>query len=305
MASARSPQIWETVERIRRSLQLSHGAIASLLQMSPRLYWKYRRRKRPPSLHSFTDFALALRLSVDSVYAGNIDFRSLRLHFRGKRDYLPERYQCAAFSRRRTSVYLLDYIERFHGWRARDAILRRFQLTEELLSDPDGSINIRFLTDLCKYLRETGVPDHEFVRMGSYSVITNRNTPLGKLFASFRHPYVAYERLFSGLIGQYYDENFQYRLLRMNSSECLMEARQNQDVASALGLKALGSRQTCDARLGAMLSLPGYLSLPYSKARKLACQHEGDSTCRYFVDFSEARRRYDEKRRRQSDAVHT
>jgi hypothetical protein len=213
---------------------------------------------------------------------------ALQAHSLGDIFYVPARYIHAAFSRRRTSINLLEYIEKLMGWDARKRILDHFQLTDAVFADPDAHINFLFPSDLCEYLVRSGYSPSIFPNMGAHSIVTNKHTPLGTLMASFETPLKLHESTFGDIVGQSFDRNCNYRLLELTEESCLIGANFTQELQDLLRLKKPGNIQACSVRGGSFSTLTGYLDLPRSEVIEETCVHRGDASCTYRIIYGRA-----------------
>lgn len=280
---------FDTLERIRSTIQLSNEDWAELLQLTPAGYQLLGLRdpcEIPDRVAS--DLCDYVGITPEALQSGIIDFKTLAKQVSGNVSFVPERYSEGAFSKRRTSGHLLDLIEIRYGWRERLRLLRTFQVTDAIFADPDGRINLRFLSDLCAYLRGKGFSRDALAEMGQHSVVTNYAGPLGRHFRRLRNVQKAYESCFTEVINRYYDENFVYELVRMDEHSCTVECRYRPEVLDATRSRAPGNEGTCSTRAGAFASIPGYLDLPYAKVTESSCIHRGDPLCRYEIDFDMA-----------------
>ncbi len=224
-----------------------------------------------------------LEITTEAIRSGALDYRTLAQRQAGNATCLPEKYAVGAHSKVRTSSHILDYIEIHHGWRARNQILRHFQLNESIFANPETKISIRFLAELWTYLHSKGVTIKEFHQIGKYSVISNINNPVGQHFRKLPNPKAAYESLITEIVHLHYDKNFTYSLKKLEKTNCVIEAKPNPMVLDELKNSFIGNIGTCASRGGTISSLLGYLDLPDANVIETTCVHRGDPQCRYFV----------------------
>lgn len=229
-----------------------------------------------------------LELSPEKIVTGKVDFQTLAAHRNGNVTRVPEYYSIGASSRVRTSAHLFDCVESLFGWRARADLLRRHQITDAILREPDMRINIRFLSEVCDDIEKLGVGNQAFFQMGFRSLYRNFHSELGESFRATKSTTELFEKCFDELVHKYYDQNFQYRILMMENSICYVEAVSNPDICDQLGTSVLGNRLTCQNKLGVLSSLTGYKRLPFSRVREVRCIHHGDPSCVFEIDFSRA-----------------
>lgn len=276
----------EVLERIRVALDKPVGDWADELGLKE-IDYRDGLRENTLSVRGrfLLDLADTLKLSPEAIVSGKIDYRTLEISDPTASDALPEIYAHGAFSRRRTSSQLLDFLEVHYGWRMRSQILKHFGLNERIVAVPDGAISIRFLTDLCCYLIDHGFSEDALFKMGQYSVIANYASPLGRKFRESDGPKSLIESTFTEIVNQFFDKNFLYKLIELNDTSCTVEARLNPEASDTSKSGTIGSVLSCKTRGGTFSSLFGYLDLPYAKVTEKTCVHRGDPRCRYEIDF--------------------
>ena len=109
------PDSWETLERIRITLLLSEKEMAERLDLTLKSYYKARAARKPLNAHNIFSLCESLGIGFAPVMQGNLDFKALAKHYFGDRDFLPEKYKQAAFSKRRTTLFILNHIEKNFG----------------------------------------------------------------------------------------------------------------------------------------------------------------------------------------------
>ncbi len=285
-------ETWITLDKIQHALGWSTHELADRLSLTEKRFQFLRSRKIQPSLYSVAQLIEQIGLSVERIVTGSIDYEALRSHAKGDLFYVPEKYMLAAFSKRRTSIHLLEYIENYFGWEMKKNILNHFQVTEAIFKDPDSQINFLFLSDFCNYFTHCGYSPALLPIMGAYSVVTNRNSSLGDLMASFGSPRNLHEQVFVDLVGKSFDRNLDYRLTKLTADTCIVEANFTQELQDALKQKKLGNSHVCSIRAGSFSSLTGYLNLPFSTVVEESCIHRGDACCRYRISFKKAQHQY-------------
>ncbi len=258
------------------------------LGMTPQGYGQLRTNPKAVSIDTVLRLSERLDVSFEALITGHIDYSLIAAQQGGQPTALPERYATAAFSKRRTSIHLLEYLSKRYSPELKQHILRHFQLNEAVFSDPDAEISVRFLIDLCAYLRNLGFSEDELLAMGAYSVVTNRNTALAEKLASAASPLELHELFTTDVVSKYYERNFEYRILQGSAHTCIIEVRPRQELVQALGTHKPGNPSLCLLRAGSLATLTGYLHLPFSSIREISCTHRGDSACRYELDFTKA-----------------
>jgi hypothetical protein len=258
--------------------------MADLLIMTDKNYELRNASENPPNAMGVLSLTKQFNLDPRKFVAGSVDWDTLIQRLSGDSDAIPERYSVAAFSRRRTSNHVLSYLDRNLGSDYVSDLLNRFDLTESAFVDPDAYINLQFLTDLCDHLTKLGLRPNQFKAIGYESARINKNLGFSQHILESLKIKDAYAFLFDNLMG-YFDRNCEYRVVRLTETSCMVEAKQNNDVADALGKKTIGSAATCQIKSGVGASFPMSLGLPVADVRELKCIHRGDSVCTFEFNF--------------------
>jgi predicted hydrocarbon binding protein len=283
-ASTRDLKLWESLREIQDVLGSTEGELASLLGLSRSSYRRYRASGRSLPVESVFQLTDRLPIGFEKLMTGEIDFEALHEHSNGNLDYLPARYRDGDFSKRRTSVNALYFIENHLGPTAKKNLLKHFQVSAEAFRDPDRTINIHFITDVLNYLQRYGHQKESFVQIGRYSTDTNLRSHLAEVYAECRTPGEMYDKLINALIANY-DENFQYRLTKLTSRNAVIRVYQKPETEAALKLKRYGCEPICWMRVGLTAALPRYNGLPEAVVNKTKCVFNGDECCEMEIDY--------------------
>ncbi|RYZ70310.1 MAG: hypothetical protein EOP09_06305, partial [Proteobacteria bacterium] len=233
-----------------------------------------------------SDLADVLELDPEQLLNQTVNLRIFEAHMQGNVNELPERYRKGAFSRIRTSAHIFDAAEKKFGWRGRKHLLRRMQVNEATLGELPLRISLNFLVDVCQELEFMGISTAEFQKMGSTAVLRNYHTPAGDQFRETRSLKEMMERGFSETIRNYFENNYDYKLVYLTSSVAIVDGYGRGEVLDALGTKRMGSALTCQCKIGMFASVTAYKHLPFAKVTEVRCVHRGDPFCRYVIDFS-------------------
>lgn len=283
-------RIFTVLETARVMTGTKHKDWAKVLKMSALSY----EADYLSGCHSLPASALAyaaerLNLPIEAFLEDwPIDYDTLVSHFRGEIHEMPEKYAIASFSKKRTAVNLLDYVGGYDGAIFRAKLLRSLQLSERSLSDLDSPVNIQLITDLIDGCRKLGYDDRRILSIGAHSLETNRPTAFGSELAKAKTTAHVYERMVTELVG-FYEKNCSYKLISLSADSCIVESISNPDVATALGVRHVGSPSGCIVKSGILTSTPGYIDMPFAKVIETHCVFRGDPACRFHIDFSQAR----------------
>lgn len=274
----------ETFERLRWTANLSQQKWIDLMGIQ---WWQYHRIKAGTEAipnKVIERVAQYFKISPKNLIAGNVDFGEVAAMVH-KGSALPERYTKAAYGRKRTTITSIEFLEKYFGWRLKLDVLAAHGATEADLRDPFSPISMHLISDICAYLhdhRQFRAPD--FQAMGAYSYFANRKTLVGKIFSEMRSPSELYEFFILEAM-KIFEQNCIYSIERKNDNGMTIDVLTHPDVAAECGVRHLGNVHTCHLKAGMVVTLPRYLNLPNAKVRKTACVHQGDSVCRYEVDF--------------------
>jgi len=280
--------LWKTFSKIQRVLGVRDGELAEMLCLSIKDFTRLRHEQRELSTSKIFSLADILHVSVENIWKDEIDYRALVESFHGNQAHIPERYDHAAFSKRRTAVTLVGFSEAAWGTTFANLTLRHFQIHPAALFRPDKMINIHFLTDFCAYLKRQGVAQNRFYEMGRFSVASNRGSALDQAIQKEKNARGVYERVFEELVNVYYDKNWNYGIRQLSNDHAVASIEPRQEVLAALGAGNMGSHLLCLFKAGVTASLLGYKGLTDAKVTHPKCRHKGDSECLYDIDFSEA-----------------
>lgn len=286
MSDIQHPNIWITLDKIQHTLGWTNQEIAVRLQMTLDGFELMRNCNFSPSLMSITSFTQSLNISIESLITGKLCFNTLYAHHRGNPDQIPERYSRATFSKRKTTIHLLDFIETNFGWQTKKNILNHFQINESFMSKPDAEVNFLLPSDICEYLGQNyRMPMDVIRKMGAHSTFTNKNTFAGKTLYRLGSPKNLLEQFFGQLVNQHFEKNQTYRIIKLTDRFCMVETSFKEELKDNLKTSHLGNVFACNSIAGTMSSLTAYLDLPTSRVTKVDCVHQGGCSCKFLIDF--------------------
>jgi hypothetical protein len=279
---------WNSVEKLRKTARLKHSEVAELLMITDRHYKGRYESSRPPHAMGVLSLTRKFELDPRKFIAGNIDWAVLTRRIQGDMTALPERYEVAANSRRRTSIHVLSYLKRTKGDNYVHDLVRKFDLTEAAFVDPNQFVNINLLTDLSDFLVTQGATKRDLYEMGAESSRVNKNMGFSRPILESLKIKDAYQLQIDHLMG-YFDRNYQYRVGQLKDDFCTLESVQNKEVTDALRVKWHGSTNVCAVREGVIASFPQCFGLPRANVYETHCVHRGDPKCIFAIYFEEAR----------------
>jgi hypothetical protein len=266
-------RLWDQVDKIQVAMGISNEELLDLLKLSRTQYQVARDSKSELSIHQLKSLADCAGLSIDRILSGQVDYSVLAEKAAGEKIAITERYSVGAHRRCRTSINLLQYIETI------------FQAPKDLLLNPERWISIHFLNDICSYLEKMGANDATFRSMGSFSVVSNFSSPLGKSFASIGVLPDLIKHIFLE-VNKEFENNACYDVIGETATSITVSSVSNKDVAEELKVAEVGSPLICLTRAGTFSSIPAYLGLPYANVNETSCVHQNDARCVFEIDFS-------------------
>ncbi len=271
--------------RLRVGLEYDHSEWRDILQLGEDEYRSFRESKIDLPITALENVAEYLELSIEELYHGRVDIPTLAAHVKGDREVIPEKYLVAANSSRRSVLSTLDYVELSRGGLVRAQVLRRFQLKEAMFSDLNAPVNVRLGSDMAAWLSRRGMAEAEFVRIGTLAVRAHRHSGLHRALTGLSRSRSVYERVFDEHI-VHIEKNCRYRILKMDDQRCVVESKTWNQVADALGVREVGSREICAHRLGFMSATPGLLGFRFGVVREPRCVHRGDPACLFEIEYA-------------------
>lgn len=278
----------ENLERLRITLDYDLKSWADLLRLTESEYVLFLKGKKPLDIMRLAELSRQTHLSLDAFVEGKIDFKAVAAQYQGFSTYIPEQYTISALSKRRTSITVLDYLEKYFGWQTRQAVLRKTQVQESSFSDPEKTINLRFLNDTLKFLSSNGFTHDSIAAIGMHSAVTNSTSPFTKILRSLPRLRDIPDYTINSLVPKYFDRNHHYRILSLDDTSCVFEVTPVKELRSNLSFNEIASRELCAYRKGVASSFFAHAGLPFGKTTELACVHDGAPACKYIIDFSEA-----------------
>lgn len=236
--------------------------------------------------------AKRFHVNTQDLMAGNLDFRDIAIReSQPLGTSMPELYMVAAFGRRRGTITALDFLEWQSGWRMRRQLLKQFEVTEAMLSNPMDPISMRFMTDVCHTLRRKhDYTAFDFFNMGMNSYAGNQGTLIAQVFENCDSPAEVYER-FLGDMMKFFELNCQYTIVQLTPDRCIVDVHSRRDVAEALRVKHLGNRELCVLKAGMLACMTGFIGRDFARVLEPLCAHRGDPCCRYEVEYKHCHQR--------------
>lgn len=231
---------------------------------------------------------VAKRFNIDLnlFKTGELDFHRIQRESEKLSGWtIPEQYARAQKGRARTTITTFNYLESFSGgWKVRYDVLKHFDMSELALENDFAPISMKFISDVlaCLHRRQFGHAD--FFKMGIYSYEANKDSILGSMLGQVATPQKVLELMWGELL-QFYEENCEYRFLKLNSSGALLEVISRKEVAEEMQVSILGNEHVCSLKSGMMASSACYVWHPVAHVEEVQCAHKGAPSCRFEITF--------------------
>jgi hypothetical protein len=249
-----------------------------------------RETREPLPASSCILLADHLQIRLDALMSGRIDYAALEKQVNGGGDALPERYSVGTFSRRRTSLHLIDYCDQHIGWDFTDRMLKTLQLRRAAFSDPDAMICMTAPVDLSDMIGQVTGDMKLLFNAGANSLKVNKNSPFADAIRKSGSIRRAYELLFTELMGFFDAKNHVYWITHIDDSSCTFESKCHDELTDTLKVSKVGSTYTCATRAGVAAAVAGFLGAPLPYVVESQCQHRGDPVCRFHIHYEFANR---------------
>ncbi len=251
--------LWENLSEIQKTLGLNAKKWAEYLEMSESAWRSIIRSKNLPLDVAAT---LSEKLTVDifDLASKKLDMGAVFSCYH-KLGQLPEKYQAGAFSRARTLLHILDYIERKDGVLRKKIILRKFQIDSGFFCNPENLLNIHFITDLTNYLRTQGYTNNDFIMMGRHSSQMNTTGPVAKVLREAKSFKNGVEIFFEH-VSPLFDRNYQYKVNRYDHEKIVVSVKAREEALDSLKSTKIGNQSLSVLKMGIFSALPCYLQMP-------------------------------------------
>ncbi len=284
-SSKPSLRLIDSVERLQAISRLEDGDWLDLLQLSWRDYFHFRLGQQKIPYKSLERLGQYFGLKPVDFYTNRIDFQKVAHSQVRVKNLVPQRYLIGSHGRMRSTITSIDSLEKNYGWRLRQDVLNRFHLGDTHLMDAFQPISIQLITDICDYLARRQFTSQDFFKMGAYSFEGNRHSLVGKIYSQMESFEEAFEA-FAKTLMPMFEKNCSYDFQMLDRQTGQVLVKSNDDIASELGVKVLGSPHICDLKAGIWGSLVSYFNRGLPSVTHPKCQHRGDSVCQFVFDFS-------------------
>lgn len=274
----------DTIERLKSISRLTEYEWLDLIELSWKNYQQFRMGFQNLNHRSLDQIGNHFKISPEDIILNKLNFRDIAVKVEKNEPSVTDYYMVAPYSRRRTTITSIEFLEETYGWRIKQDVLKNFSLKESALIDPFAPISMRLITEICSYLKQRQFNKHDFYSMGAYTVKGNRNSILAKTLAQADSVQSLYHHLINNMMSLF-ETNSEYKYVQINTTEGIATMKSVGDIANELNVRYLGNEQICQLKVGFCASIPSYLGLPFANVQHIACEHKGDPSCVFKIDL--------------------
>lgn len=279
---------WTNLESIKNVMQLSDDEFSNSLGLTKSELNKFKIRGATPPLLSVFQIAEKYNFHLEDLL--NSQFKLIFNKNNATSNSLNQRYTSGAYSKTRPITNILNYVEVNFGERAKINLLRKFQLNEDFISNPNSSVNIHLISDIALYLKDLyNFSNLDFFKMGqrtpyvaSNQVITDKLSQYRKIKDMYVH--------FVEEMSPMFDYNYDYKIKSLNAVEMIIDSIPRSEVLDELEIRQsdFGNNQVCLTRMGVISSVPvaRFGKDSFSRVTKVKSLYEGECTNTYRVVFN-------------------
>lgn len=277
---------WRSVNKIQSVLDLTDAQMSAYLELSINEFKKFKQAKKDPPVRSLISLCDEMNLGFEQVVTGAIDWVALEKQFLGDAEALPEKYSYQPRSRMNTVQNLFSFVEEKSGTYFKDMLLKRFQLTNSALADPNRWINISLHIDITNDLLNCGLSENILQEIGKNAAKFNRNSAMGESLAKVKTVSDVYVQFLEELVNRHVEKNYSWRILKLTEDRCWVEGKPLDDLYDIYDKKYVNNYHGCLVRQGFLESLPLYKGHSCCHVTKHSCIAKGDESCVFEVDLS-------------------
>jgi hypothetical protein len=278
---------WLNLEKIQNALLKTDEEFSAYLGIEHKLFLKQKTTNSFLPLNCIFECAENLNFHFEDLLNDGFNTLPILNKIRGKHALL-ERYSIATYSTTVPTGNALNYLQQTRGERAKISLLRKFQLTEEFITNEKSKVNAHLLADIVQYLGKA----HQFTNSDLIQV--GRMTPLTITNHNFRNALKNQKNIYNLVdffvndCAHFFDKNFTYKITNLDQNYATIEATPNHYVLDELGISSnsLGNEEACFTRMGVLSSMTWFKYKTNAKIKKISSLYQGDAANRYLMDIS-------------------
>ncbi len=279
----------DTLRRIQFSTKLTEGQFRDILQLNKSDFERFWLGELEVGLSSLAALSQQLSISIDLIFSGNIDYRTLASQNHSNLIALPEKYlkpehQIAL----KTSLQgAFEYMVRFHGKNYTESILRRLQVNPDFFYvSGDEFISPVLQADFFNSVEKDGFSTDVFYDMGSYTLHQLKIQLKKKQIEIPKQTDKLYERFFLNQFG-YSDLFFEYKINKLEKNRCIFEIIHPPIKESSLEEEIKKFTFSCQFKIGMISSLTTLIRRKKARFRKTSCWFRGDPSCKFELTWED------------------
>ena len=277
-------KVSESLSLIGEELNLSSAEISSLMKISKSSYLYCLNKKKDFPAFSLLNITDKFNVAMESLYSGQFDMGAIKAYYAGDKDYIPEKYRIAPYSKKLTVLNYLSYLEQYHNSSICDQVMRKLQFTDDSLHSEEFDINITVFVDLLKILRSFGLGKKHFYEVGQHFFELNKDLFIGKVLSLEKSTKRVYECLFEDLI-VLQEKNYRYEIMTSCSDHFVVKCTPYEEIVELLGTENVGSQDVCAYKRGFGSILPKFIGNELSVVEESKCIYRGDNFCQFDISF--------------------
>lgn len=281
-------EFWKSINGLQSALGISNTELSEIFSLTEKELFEKRTNNVAPSLRQADNIAKRFNLNLENLFNGSLDLKVIaQQHFGNASEAIPEKYKANAKSKRRTTLNILNFIESSFGYYQRSHLLQKFQLNEAVFLNPDAPIHLDLTLDIANYIYTKNKSDTVLYKMGTYSILNYKNTPITKSLVDSNDEIESYERMFCDISPKYLEKNYQWKIEKTSNSKIVLKGLPNESLKEEILNDPSKHRLGCIIRSGFIGGMSKFVGIRHKKVVKSHCVANGDPFCCYHIDISE------------------
>jgi hypothetical protein len=282
---------WHNLEKIKNHFLYTDKQFADFLGLDLFSYLKHKKNQTFLSMTCVFEFSEKLNLHFEDLLSTEFKLNS-KITQNNREMILAERYSVATYSKLRPIINIINYLEIYRGARAKINLLRKFQLSEEFISNPESEVNILLISDIVIFLEKIyHFKPIDFFLMGQRTPFLSKNNQINdqlKKIGNINDTYV----YFMEECSKKFDVNYEYKVLKIENNQILVEAAPKKLVLEELKIDStnFGNEQVCFTRMGVISSVTWAKYRKFTPIKKVSSIYSGDSSNKFVLDTTEIKK---------------
>ncbi len=277
-------RVWGAIRNIKDIMQWSDWELADRMGLTVSAYENYKRIGGLP-ISNILSFSDSVDLSLTDLLSFPPSAEEFKRKFKQDPTEIPEEYQLAAYSRRRTAAGMIHYCDSSFGPSVTDRILRSLGVKRVALAYEDLFISVKFAIDFLDALNAWGRLDLQAINgVGKHFFISNAGAGLKAQFSQCKTKKDVYEQFFSE-IGSHLEMNAHYGLYFVSDNRLIVRMQEGDAIKEMDYRDSFSSLNLCSYRAGVAGGIATLAGHAPSASRQIKCRGRGDPMCLYEIDL--------------------